>query len=266
MYYLEHQADLFLFMGQSNMAGRGISSEQFPEPAPLCLPNAGYEFRAVSDPAKLYPISEPFGLYENRPGGIYEPNAKSGSLVTSFVNSYYKKTHIPIIAVSASRGGSLISQWLPGTPFLQDAIRRLQDAVSFLKLDAFTIRHKFMVWCQGEADGKNRTDPSVYKESFLKLTAAMSEAGIEHCFLIRIGHYNPAAAEPGAPLQDYTPILTAQDQLCAEEPFVTMVSTKFAEMLERGLMKDTYHYYQQAYNEVGDDAGSHTADFVKNMD
>ena len=45
-----------------------------------------------------------------------------------------------------------------------------------------------------------------------------------------------------------------------------MVSAKFAEMLERGLMQDTYHYYQQAYNEVGDDAGSRTADFVKESD
>ena len=29
-----------------------------------------------------------------------------------------------------------------------------------------------------------------------------------------------------------------------------MVSRKFAEMKARGLMKDEFHYYQQAYNEV----------------
>ena len=260
------QIDLFLFMGQSNMGGRGVSSPRFPQKAPSCLPHAGYEFRAVTDPSRLYPLSEPFGQWENRPDGIYEPGRKTGSLVTAFVNAYYKKACVPVVAVSAARGGSLISQWLPGTPFFRDAALRLQDAVSFLGKSQIPIRHKFMVWCQGESDGKNKTPPEEYKRDFRTLLKAMTALGIEHCFLIRIGHYNPAAAEPGAPLQDYTPILTTQDQLAAEEPFITMVSTKFAEMLERGLMQDTYHYYQQAYNEVGDDAGSRTADFVKESD
>ena len=45
--------DLFLFAGQSNMAGRGITSERFPGKAPAVLKGAGVEFRAVSDPGRL---------------------------------------------------------------------------------------------------------------------------------------------------------------------------------------------------------------------
>ncbi|MEI3208767.1 MAG: hypothetical protein V8S84_13470 [Lachnospiraceae bacterium] len=83
--------DLFLFAGQSNMAGRGIACTQFPEGAPDLISGAGAEFRAISDPTRLYPIAEPFGALENNPTGIFEPGMKTGSLVTSFVNTYFQK-------------------------------------------------------------------------------------------------------------------------------------------------------------------------------
>lgn len=261
---LNEPVDLFLFMGQSNMAGRGIACPRFPAKAPACLEHAGYEFRAVSDPTKLYPVAEPFGVNENRPGGIYEPGMKTGSLVTAFINAYYMETQVPIIAVSAAKGGSAISEWLPGTPFLSDALQRFQGAAAFLETQSYFIRHKYMVWCQGETDGTNKTDPEKYKQRFLRMWEKLACEGIEHCFLIRIGNYN-AAADPEAPLQDYSSIILAQDQLASLYPFVTMVSVNFTEMLHRGLMKDAYHYYQQAYNEVGAEAGFHTACYVNNI-
>ena len=58
--------DLFLFMGQSNMAGRGIVSDIWPEEAPKVLEAAGYEYRAVSDPGRLYTFEEPFVCLQNR--------------------------------------------------------------------------------------------------------------------------------------------------------------------------------------------------------
>lgn len=41
-----------------------------------------------------------------------------------------------------------------------------------------------------------------------------------------------------------------------------MVSTDFASMKERDLMKDAFHYKQDAYNEVGRYAGINTAIYV----
>ena len=93
--------DLFLFMGQSNMAGRGIVSEKWAQPAPQIMEGAGYEYRAISAPDKLYPLTEPFGRQENAEDGINDGNMKTGSLVTAFVNACYQKTGVPIVGVSA---------------------------------------------------------------------------------------------------------------------------------------------------------------------
>lgn len=220
------EVDLFLFMGQSNMAGRGITCFRFPEKTLKCLKGAGYEFRAISDPTKLYPIAEPFGQYENKPDGIYEPGRKSGSLVTAFVNAYYTEIHIPVIAVSASKGGSAVSEWLPGTAFLRDAMQRFRDAVLFLNSRHEMIRHKYMVWCQGETDGKHQTEPELYKSSFLQIWEALASEGIEHCFLIRIGNYNADAAVEDVPLQDYSAIMHAQDELAEELSEISAIRNK----------------------------------------
>lgn len=191
----ETQYDLFLFAGQSNMAGRGVTSPRWPETAPALTSGAGLEYRAVSDPGNLYPIAEPFGAAENDPDGIFEPGMKTGSLVTAFVNAYYAGAGVPVIGVSASKGGSAIAR------------------------------------CRA--------------------------AGLEHCFLIAIGQYN------GGKGFDYAAIHRAQLELAAERPDVTLVSDAFWSMRDRGLMKDDFHYYQQAYNEVGTAAGNVTAAFVK---
>ena len=85
----------------------------------------------------------------------------------------------------------------------------------------------------------------------------MKREGVERCFLIRIGRYN------GAEKISYEDIRQAQEALAQKVPEVVMVSRKFAEMKARGLMKDEFHYYQQAYNEVGIQAGENTAEYIR---
>ena len=256
---MDKTVDLFMFMGQSNMAGRGTVTEKYPEKAPSLIKDAGYEFRAVSAPNQLYPISEPFGHNENRNNGIDDKNLKTGSMVTAFTNAYYKNTGIPIIGISASKGGGTISQWQPNGAFLNDAISRLETAILFLNTNHYKIRHKFMLWCQGESDGDHSTPTAIYKEKFNQMLNEMLHAGIEKCFLIRIGHYN------GTGTQDYSEIREAQDTIAQTNKNVIMVSTAFLQMKERGLMKDSFHYYQQAYNEVGTEAGINTALYTVNL-
>ncbi|MFK3936206.1 sialate O-acetylesterase [Alkalihalobacillus sp. NPDC078783] len=96
------KVDLVLFMGQSNIAGRGVA-----EDAPRVAEGHGFEFRAITDPTRLYPVTEPFGVNENKDDGITE-ETKTGSLVSAFINEYYSITKVPIVAVSASKGGSSI--------------------------------------------------------------------------------------------------------------------------------------------------------------
>ena len=87
--------DLAVFMGQSNMAGRGTAAD-----APVLMAGMGYEFRAVTAPDRLYALQEPFGKDENNPDGVYEPGMKTGSMVSAFVKACVEITHVPIVGVN----------------------------------------------------------------------------------------------------------------------------------------------------------------------
>lgn len=253
---MKNKYDLFLFLGQSNMAGRGITSGQWPEAAPALIPGAGYEYRAISDPGHLHPVTEPFGAHENKPGGIYEPGMKTGSLVTAFINAYYAGTGIPVIGVSASKGGSSIGEWQGNEDYLSDALDRFDRADRYLKEQDIAVRHRYMLWCQGETDGDLSTSPADYKTGFQNMFARLKEKGIETCFLIAVGEYN------GDKGFCYEGIRQAQLEIAAESPDVALVCDQFHTMRARGLMKDEFHYYQKAYNEVGTAAGTAAARFV----
>lgn len=67
--------DLVLFMWQSNMAGRGSAVR-----ATVCTNGHAYEFRAVSDPTRLYPVKEPFGSSEDDSSNILMTTAERAAL------------------------------------------------------------------------------------------------------------------------------------------------------------------------------------------
>ena len=245
---------LILFMGQSNMAGRGTAEE-----APAVLPGTGYEFRAVSDPNRLYPLTEPFGRDENDNAGVYEPGMKTGSLVSAFVNAYAAETKATVVGVSCSKGGSTIAEWQPEMPYYQDAVRRTKRCQAWLQSQNIRIEHCFMVWCQGCSDADRQTEPEVYRQQTVRMLHAFrSECCIETCFLIQIGNHrdNP---------QLYVPIQNAQLQLARQEKDVVLVSRQFASFAGCGLMKDKFHYYQEGYNRVGAEAGQNAGSYVMGL-
>ena len=233
-----------LFMGQSNMAGRGVAAR-----SPAVTPGMGYEFRAISAPEQLHPMQEPFGERENNPAGVYEPGMKTGSMVSAFTKACTGVTGTPIVGVSCAKGGSAIHQWVPGTPFYADAVQRAKACENYLTGQGCHIARKFMVWCQGCTDGDLHTPPESYKaQTAAFLRSLMAECGVEVCFLVQIGNHRD---EP----QLYVPIQQAQEELAREEPNVVLVSRQFKTFAARGLMKDTFHYLQEGYNLVGQEAG-----------
>jgi hypothetical protein len=247
--------DVILFAGQSNMAGRGESNSLHPETAPTSEIGSGWEYRAISNPGVLSPLQEPFGFYENNPDGINEPGMKTGSMVVSFVNNYYKQAKIPVIAVSASKGGSSIDEWQSGQSYYTDATTRLNDCKTWLSNNGYKIRHTLLCWCQGEHEWNVS---ETYAPKFISFfNAIKNDCGVEYCLFVRVGL---SAGE-----QDFSAIVQAQTNLCKTEKDVVLVSADFASMKDRGLMKDNYHYYQQAYNEVGQDAGINSASFVNSL-
>lgn len=248
---IAERVDLILFMGQSNMAGRGVAKE-----APIVPYGIGYEFRAITAPNRLYPLTEPFGKDENDISGVYEPGMKTGSMVSAFVNAYVEETKIPVVGVSCSKGGSSIAEWLPGTPYYRDAVRRMKCCETWLQNQKIQIEHRLMVWCQGCTDGDLHTDPEEYHQHTAHmLHSFQNECAIETCFLIQIGNHrdNPAL---------YVPIQKAQLKLAEEEETVMLVSCQFATFAGRGLMKDEFHYCQKGYNLVGEEAGRNAGRYI----
>lgn len=240
--------DLAIFMGQSNMAGRGEAAE-----AAQCDSRAGFEFRAVSDPGRLYPIREPFGVSENRSEGIDDGARKTGSMVSAFAGRYFEKTERPLVAVSASVGGTTSGRW--AMSLVQDAAQRLKLARGFLDAQGIRMAHIFMVWCQGESDGDNGVSGQAYRDNFFHIYTKMQAQGVEKCACIQIGHFNylkypdgiRGLEGKGLDLQ-YGVIRDEQEAICRESRDI-LLAASFSDYLTA--MKDPFHYCQGAYNEVG---------------
>ena len=115
----------------------------------------------------------PSARWKTVPGGIFEPGMKTGSMVTAFINAYFEETHTPVIGVSASKGGSAIREWQPGSPFLEDALLRLRTAEKYLRTAAFPSGAASSSGVRGETDGDLGTVPSVYEKDFLRMLEAL---------------------------------------------------------------------------------------------
>lgn len=240
-----------MFMGQSNMAGRGSAKE-----APVLLPGAGYEYRAVTAPDRLSVLKEPFGEKEDNAEGVTEPGMKTGSMVTAFANALFIETGIPIVGVSCAKGGSSIAEWLPGTAYYMDAAGRAGRCERWLIENGYHIRYKGLVWCQGCTDGDLHTPPDIYKMRTLSFIESFCrECGIGKCFLIQIGDHRDDRAL-------YAPIRQAQLELAEENEDIILVSTLPKTFADRGLMKDSFHYLQKGYDLVGEDAGRNAGKFI----
>lgn len=244
--------DLVMFMGQSNMAGRGVASESI-----VCQKGHGYEFRAISDPTKLYDIVEPFGKNENNTNSGVQENSKTGSLVSAFCEKYYEITNIPIVAVSCSKGGTSMEFWVADGKPTADAINRYKTAKNWLETNGYEVRHSYMVWLQGESDGGLGVTTETYMSQFKSHIEKMVENGIEKCFVIRVGN---ALTNPTR----HTQIIKAQTLLCKTYDNAIMINTTMDKMGEDGLMKDEYHLTQAGYNIIGTDAAINMAFYVNN--
>lgn len=244
------KVDLVMFMGQSNMAGRGVASESI-----VVGEGHGYEYRAISDPTKLYPVVEPFGVSENHPTSGVSETTKTGSLVSAFIEGYYEGRQVPIVGVSCSKGGTASSFWMPDGKPLNDAIARHNSAKEWLEENGYSIDHDYMVWLQGESDGGLNVSSEQYASNLTAIIEEMiAKTNIEFCAIIRIGH---AKTNPNR----HKDIIYSQTNLCKTYDKAVLISTMLAGC-SGDQMKDEYHYKQSTYNDVGLDAGRHAASYI----
>ena len=258
------EADVFIFMGQSNMAGRGEAADSIE-----CGEGHGYEFRAVTGSNAsgwLYPVEEPFGNTENNEAlsdGVGNDGNKSGDSVAAFCEAYYTETGVPVVAVSASVGGSSIYHWSPTSSsydYFNEAARRLTACVDYLVASNVNVRHVNMVWCQGCSDaGQVASGKMNYVNSLKKIVTAMQSLngrGIERCFIMTLSEYSG-----GAVSQNKAALADIQINLCNTDDNFVLASIKF-----RGVpaeLRDDPHFHQGVYNVAGWDAGKNAATFIK---
>ena len=138
--------DVYLLIGQSNMAGRGrmIASDHAPMKGVYLL----------DDSARAVAATAPFNQYSSIRKELWMQQV---SPANSFANILHARTGKRILLVVNARGGSSIREWSPSRKdnYSDKAIARTRQALKYGKL-------KGILWHQGESDAKN---PSGYMDS-----------------------------------------------------------------------------------------------------
>jgi hypothetical protein len=247
-----NEVDLIMFMGEYNMSGEGGDASL----APKVPKDNGMEFRAISDPTKLYPIGEPFGANENNDKGLNEfPGVKKGSLVSSFVNDYHTHTGRKVIAVSASMSLADMDVWT-SEGVMTDVKQRLESAISFLKDNNYKIGHIYALWLHGESDGLKGSAADSYKKSLETVMNPLFKAGLEKVFIIT----------PGRTIDYkdiYGTVIDTEIALCKENKNYALATTVLS-AVSTEYMVDQYHYNQHVLNYVGEEAAKSVAYFTVN--
>jgi hypothetical protein len=124
------EMDLFLLIGQSNMAGRGAVEAEDKVPHPRVFTLTKEETWA--------PAVEP--IHFDRPDRLGTGLGRTFGMVLANLAPGKKIGLIP-----AAMGGSALDEWKPGGKLYRDAVRRAKAAMKSGKL-------RGILWHQGEAD------------------------------------------------------------------------------------------------------------------
>ncbi|MBD5544505.1 MAG: hypothetical protein HDR01_09760 [Lachnospiraceae bacterium] len=239
--------DLIVFAGQSNMTGRGDSSN-----APKLTDGAGYESRTITNGGSLSPLKEPFGMGQDR-NSLNDSGLRTGSMVTAFVQAYYQKTQTPVVAVSATIAGSGCVSW--STIHYKEVAARVKLAQKALKKRGLKVENCYLVFMQGENDGFAKTSQSFYKKRITQMFRNLQKScSVEKCLFIRIGSYTKDR-------NLYNDIVKAQTDLCRTNKDFVLVSVKAASLKDSYYQADGIHLTQKGLNVLGKEAGTNAASY-----
>jgi hypothetical protein len=145
---------IYLLIGQSNMAGRAPFAESEAAPIPKCyLLNDTNQWEHAKNPLNRYStIRKGLGMQKMNPGYTF-----AKTMLTNNINA-------SIGLVVNAKGGTKIQQWVKGSKFYNEAVRRTKIAQRTGVL-------KGVLWHQGES---NQTDEQ-YLEKLQKLVKDLRE-------------------------------------------------------------------------------------------
>lgn len=143
--------DLFLLIGQSNMAGRGTVEDQDKVPIPHVY--------SLDKDLHWVPAVDP--LHFDRPKLIGVGLGRSFARTLLAANPEASIGLIP-----AALGGSKLSQWEPGGELYTEAVRRARAAMRSGHL-------RGILWHQGESDTNSEEEARTYRDRFTAFLAAL---------------------------------------------------------------------------------------------
>jgi hypothetical protein len=143
--------ELFLLIGQSNMAGRGVVEEQDKIPFPRVF--------TLTKEETWVPAVEP--IHFDRPDRLGTGLGRSFGRALAEAAPGAKVGLIP-----AAMGGSALDEWKPGGKLFTDAVRRAKVAMKSGRL-------RGILWHQGEADAGKLDLIRSYQERWLALMRSL---------------------------------------------------------------------------------------------
>lgn len=212
--------DLYLLVGQSNMAGRGLLEE-----ADTIAHEHVFSLNATG---QFVPAKEP--LHFDKKGRGTGPGLAFGKVMAEVGRQSV------IGLIPAAVGGTKISYWEPGNPrgLFEDAIYRAKIAMQSGEL-------KGILWQQGESDS-NASDAPLYKERLLKLLQSFrNELGAKDVPIVIGGLGNFLKS------QQYKNINEALIAVSNE-----IGNAKFSEASSLGHIGDSLHFNSKAQRENGE--------------
>jgi len=136
--------EIFLLIGQSNMAGRGVVEEQDRQPIPrVFMLNKAMEWVPAVDP-----------VHFDKPDIAGVGMARSFAKVLAATDP-----GATIGVVPAAFGGTSLEEWKPGGKLYEEAVRRAKFAMRTGKL-------RGILWHQGEAESGKKELAETYRERF----------------------------------------------------------------------------------------------------
>ena len=150
------QFHLYLLIGQSNMAGRGVVEDQDRTPNPRVF--------ALNKNNEWVPAVDP--IHFDKPIAGVGPGLTFGKIMASY------KPGVRIGLIPCAAGGSSISKWKAGEWFEQTNSKPYDDAIKRTQLAMKDGVLKGILWHQGEGDS-NEEDAQEYGDRLVLLVQTL---------------------------------------------------------------------------------------------
>lgn len=223
--------DVYLLIGQSNMAGRG----KFEPTDTTTFVDGVWLLDSIGNPT---PGIAPFNRYSTIRKDIklqgYSPANNFGRLIHS-------RTGRPVLLVVNARGGSAIGHWMPGDKhkFINEAVRRTRQAMKHGNL-------KGILWHQGETDVERATPD--YAGKFETMISALRDSLDAQDVPVVIGQLGQWGWAPADDIRRFNDSIVPA--ICRRVPNSTFVTSQRLDRLYKDNEKDP-HFGRRAQIELG---------------